>query len=61
MVTEIRPGLIDTRMAKGDRLFWVMKPERVASSIVKAIEKRRRRLIIDYRWRLINFLLKHFQ
>ncbi len=61
MVTEIRPGLIDTRMAKGDGLFWVMKLEQVASSIVKAIEKRRRRLIIDYRWRLINFLLKHFQ
>ncbi|MDE5881209.1 MAG: SDR family NAD(P)-dependent oxidoreductase [Muribaculaceae bacterium] len=60
MITEIRPGLIDTRMAKGDGLFWIMKSERVASSIVKAIEKRRKRLIIDYRWRLINFLLKHF-
>ena len=61
IITEIRPGLIDTRMAKGDGLFWVMSPDRVAASIVKAIEKKRKRLIIDCRWRLINFFLKHFQ
>ena len=61
IITEIRPGLIDTRMAKGDGLFWVMSPDRVAASIVKAIEKKRKRLIFDCRWRLINFLLKHFQ
>ena len=61
IITEIRPGLIDTRMAKGNGLFWVMSPDRVAASIVKAIEKKRKRSIIDCRWRLINFFLKHFQ
>ena len=61
IITEIRPGLIDTRMAKGDGLFWVMSPDRVAASIVKAIEKKRKKSIIDCRWRLINFFLKHFQ
>ena len=61
IITEIRPGLIDTRMAKGDGLFWVMSPDRVAASIVKAIEKKRKRSIIDCRWRLINFFLQHFQ
>lgn len=61
IITEIRPGLIDTRMAKGDGLFWLMSPNRVANSIVTAIENKRKRLIIDCRWRLINFLLKHFQ
>ena len=61
IITEIRPGLIDTRMAKGNGLFWVMSPDCVAASIVKAIEKKRKRSIIDCRWRLINFFLKHFQ
>lgn len=61
IITEIRPGLIDTRMAKGEGLFWVMSPERVASSIIKAIDNKRKRLILNHRWRLINFLLKHFQ
>lgn len=61
IVTEIRPGLIDTRMAKGEGLFWVMSPERVTSSIIKAISKKRTTVILNRRWRLINFLLKHFQ
>ena len=60
IVTEIRPGLIDTRMAKGEGLFWVMSPERVTASIIKAISKKRTTVILDRRWRLINFLLKHF-
>lgn len=60
IVTEIRPGLIDTRMAKGDGLFWVMSPDRVAARIVRAIDKKRKLAIIDRRWRVVNFLLKHF-
>ena len=39
----------------------MLSPDRVAVSIVKAIEKKRKRSIIDCRWRLINFFLKHFQ
>ena len=58
-VTEIRPGLVDTRMAKGEGLFWVMPLNKVVRATVKAIDKKRNRLIIDGRWRLINFLLKH--
>ena len=58
-VTEIRPGLVDTRMAKGEGLFWVMPLNKVVRATVKAIDKKRNRLIIDSRWRLINFLLKH--
>ena len=61
LITEVRPGLIDTRMAKGDGLFWVMSQEMVAASIIKAIEKKRKRLVIDWRWRIVNFFLKHFQ
>ncbi len=60
IVTEIRPGLVGTRMAKGEGLFWVMPLERVCQSIIKAIDKKQKRLIVTRRWRFINFLLKHF-
>lgn len=60
IVTEIRPGLFNTRMAKGDGLFWVMPLEKVTKAIVKAIESKRRQVILNGRWRLINFILKHF-
>lgn len=60
LVTEIRPGLVDTRMAKGEGLFWVMPLDRVTASIIRAIDRKRRRLIVTRRWRLLNFLLKHF-
>lgn len=59
IVTEIRPGLVDTRMAKGEGLFWVMPLEKVCRRIVKAIEKKKKRLIVTRRWRIINFALKH--
>lgn len=60
LVTEIRPGLVDTRMAKGEGLFWVMPLDKVTNVIVKAIDKKRTQAIVTDRWRLINFLLKHF-
>lgn len=59
-VTEIRPGLVDTRMAKGEGLFWVMPLDKVCKRIIKAIDKRQKRLIVTRRWRIINYLLKHF-
>lgn len=60
VVTEIRPGLVDTRLAKGEGLFWAMPLEKVCHQIVKAIDRKQKRLIATRRWRLINFLLKHF-
>lgn len=59
-VTEIRPGLVDTRMAKGDGLFWVMPLDKVCGQIIHAIDKKQKRLIVTHRWRIINYILKHF-
>ncbi len=39
VVTDIRPGLVDTGMAKGEGLFWVMPVKKVASQIIAAIKK----------------------
>lgn len=59
-ITEIRPGLVDTRMAKGEGLFWVMPLNKVVPQIVKAIDKKKRLCIVTKRWRFLNYLLKHF-
>lgn len=59
-ITEIRPGLVDTRMAKGDGLFWVMPLSKVVPQIVKAIDKKKKLCIVTKRWRFLNYLLKHF-
>lgn len=60
LITEVRPGLVDTRMAKGEGLFWVMPLDRVVRSVVRAINNRSRLAIVTKRWCLINWLLKHF-
>lgn len=60
IITEIRPGLVDTRMAKGEGLFWVMPLDKVCRKIIKAIDNKQKRLIVTRRWRIINFILKHF-
>lgn len=59
-ITEIRPGLVDTRMAKGEGLFWVMPVEKVTNQIVSAIERKKKLCIVTKRWRLLNFIVKHF-
>lgn len=59
IVTEIRPGLVDTRMAKGEGLFWVMPLDKVVPMIIEAISKKKRLQIVTTRWRLINWILRH--
>jgi len=60
VVTEIRPGLVDTRMAKGERLFWVMPLNKVVKEIIEAITNKNKLKIVTTRWRIINWILKRF-
>jgi len=57
-VTDIRPGLVDTNMAKGEGLFWVMPVEKVVRQIFKAINKRRKVVYVTKRWGFVGRLLK---
>lgn len=57
-VTDIRPGLVDTKMAKGEGLFWVMPVEKVALQIFKAIKQKKKVVYVTKRWGLIARLLK---
>jgi len=60
VITEIRPGLVDTRMAKGEGLFWVMPLDKVVPMIVNAISKKKKLRVVTNRWRIINWILWHF-
>lgn len=59
-VTDIKPGFVDTDMAKGDRLFWVASPEKAAQQIYRAICRKKRIVYITKRWRLFALMLRLF-
>ena len=58
-VTDIRPGLVNTRMAKGENLFWVMPVEKVASQIIKAIKQNKSKAYITKRWHIPAIIIKN--
>ena len=57
--TDIRPGFVATKMAKGEGLFWVMPVDRVVEGIVRAIRRRRSVAVVTRRWRLPAWLIRH--
>jgi short-subunit dehydrogenase len=57
-VTDIRPGLVDTAMAKGEGLFWVMPVEKTVRQIFKAIMSKKKVAFVTKRWLLIATILK---
>ena len=58
IVTDIRPGLVDTAMAKGEGLFWVMPVEKVAYQIIAAIRKEKSKAYITKRWHVLAIVNK---
>ena len=59
IVTDVRPGLVDTAMAKGDGLFWVMPVEKVARQICSAIRKRKSKVYVTKRWHVLAIINKN--
>lgn len=57
-ITDIRPGFVDTSMAKGDGLFWVSTVNKAVNQIYNAINKRKTRVYISKRWIVIAIILK---
>ena len=57
VVTDIRPGLVATNMAKGEGLFWVMPVEKTVRQIFNAIEANRSVVYVTRRWKFIAALL----
>ena len=58
-VTDIRPGLVDTAMAKGEGLFWVMPVEKVTNQIIAAIRRQKSKAYVTKRWHILAIINKH--
>jgi len=57
-ITDVRPGFVDTPMAKGDGLFWVASPAKAASQIIKAFKAGKSCVYVTRRWNLVAWLLR---
>ena len=57
-VTDVRPGLVDTAMAKGEGLFWVMPVEKVARQIYTAIRNKNSKIYVTKRWHILAIVNK---
>jgi hypothetical protein len=59
LITDIKPGLVDTAMAKGEGLFWVAPPEKATAQIFQKIKHHQKeQAYITKRWGIIAFVLK---
>jgi len=57
-ITDVQPGFVDTKMAKGKGRFWEALVAKAARQIFGAIQKKQRKVYITRRWALIAWLLK---
>ena len=53
--TDIRPGFVATPLLKDDKYPLLMQAPHVASHIVKAISRRKRTAVIDWRYQILVF------
>lgn len=58
IITDIKPGFVETGMAKGEGKFWVSTPQIAAEQIYLAISKQKKHAYITHRWRIIGWILK---
>jgi NADP-dependent 3-hydroxy acid dehydrogenase YdfG len=57
--TDIRPGFVDTDLLSGDFHYPMMlKPDKVARQIVKAIHHKRHVVVIDWKYAILTALWK---
>ena len=54
-ITDIRPGFVDTPLLREGKYPMLMRPEKVAARIVRALEQRKRRIVIDRRYAVLVF------
>ncbi|MFZ4464357.1 MAG: SDR family NAD(P)-dependent oxidoreductase, partial [Bacteroidales bacterium] len=58
-VTDIRPGFVETAMAKGDGQFWIATVDKATKQIFHALERKKKVVYITKRWWLVAKILKH--
>ena len=57
-ITCIEPGFVATKMAQGNKQFWVVPVEKAAKQMIDAIEKKKRKVYVSKRWWLIAKLMR---
>jgi short-subunit dehydrogenase len=57
-ITDIQPGFVNTKMAKGNKRFWIVPVEKATGQIYNAILKKRFRVYVSRRWVIIAKLMK---
>ena len=57
-ILDVRPGYVDTAMAKGEKLFWVTPVAKAAKQIIEGIENNASVIYVSKRWRLFAWLFK---
>jgi short-subunit dehydrogenase len=57
-VTDIRPGFVDTAMAKSPGKFWVATPQNAAKQIYSALKRKKEITYITKRWIIVAYILK---
>lgn len=59
LITEIKPGFVDTPMIQGPGFkFWVVPVKKAAKQILDAIVKRKKHAYVSRRWTLIGWILR---
>jgi short-subunit dehydrogenase len=57
-LTDIQPGFVNTKMAKGNGQFWVAPVDKAVRQIFAAIKHKKRRAYITKRWWLIAWIMR---
>lgn len=57
-ITCIEPGFVDTKMAKGNKLFWIVGVEKAAKQMINAIAKKKRKVYVSRRWWIVAKLMR---
>ena len=56
--TDIRPGFVDTAMAKGEGLFWVAPVDKAVKQICSIIARKKRVAYVSRRWKYVAMLFQ---
>ena len=56
--TDIRPGFVQTALLKSGHYPLLMKPEKVAQIIIRCVARKKRRVVIDWRYSILVFFWK---
>jgi short-subunit dehydrogenase len=57
-VSDILPGFVQTKMAQGNKRFWISPVEKAAAQIQAGLDAKKFRFYISKRWAIIAWVMK---